>query len=63
MRPLIKLMDYASLWTGFGHVAYRRPMLISITGFAILHQAHRYENNSDIGPIAGRGFENAMRLN
>jgi hypothetical protein len=44
-------------------VAYRRPMLISITGFAILHQAHRYENNSGIGPIPGRGFEDAMRLN
>jgi hypothetical protein len=63
MRPLIKLMDYASLWIGFGHVAYRRPMLISITGFTILRQAHRYENNSGSGPIPGRGFEDAMRLN
>jgi hypothetical protein len=63
MRPSIKLMDYASLWTGFAHVAYRRPMFISITGFAVLRQVHRYENNSGIGPIPGSGFEDAMRLN
>jgi hypothetical protein len=44
-------------------VAYRRPMLISIAGFTILRQAHRYENNSGSGPIPGRGFEDAMRLN
>ena len=36
---------------------------ISITGFAVLRQVYRYKNNSDIGPIAGRGFENVMRLN